>query len=235
MFKTKTGSTLLASSLLLSGLAVADTQDFQGFYAQLGAGYESIKPVHAESTLTINGADIPVSTTSKSADGAISVISAGWFQALNNRYLLGVGIDFAPFHGPSGTMAVSTQGALPNQNNLVNDYGYKKKSGYNIYVAPAIVVGDAGLAYAKLGYASTKVTKYDSVDYNFGDLSVGLGYRQNFDGGWYGFAEINYADHGNQTETETSLNPAAQGRTLTATATNALETFNLVAGIGVKF
>jgi len=212
---------------------VADTSDFQGFYAQLGAGYESINPVHAQSTLTINGADIPVSTTSKSADGAISVISFGWLQALNDRYLLGVGVDLAPLNGPSGTMAVSTQGALPNQNNLVNDYGYKKKNGYNIYVAPAMVVGDAGLAYAKLGYASTKVTKYDSVDYNFGDLSLGLGYRQNFDGSWYGFAEINYADHGNQTET--SVNSVAQGRTLTATATNALETVNVVAGIGVKF
>ena len=222
-----------ALSLMASGTAVAQSAKFHGAFTQIGLGYESVKPTHDSSTLSVNGRSLPVSTTSTTANGATGVISAGWYQGLNDRFLLGVGLDYAPIAGASGTMAVTTPGLLPNQNNLTNDYSYQKKHSYNLYISPAVTVGENGMAYAKIGFTGAKVTNYNSLDYNFTGYSLGLGYRHVFQGGWYGFAEANFADYGN--ETESATNPIARGRTLTSSGTNGLQTYNFLVGMGYKF
>jgi len=221
------------ASIAMSSTAFAQTDKFQGAFTQLGIGYESVQPTHDSSTLSVNGRNIPVSTTSTNANGATGVISAGWYQGLNDRFLLGVGIDYAPIAGAGGTMAVTTQTRLPNQNNLTNDYSYQKKYSYNLYISPAVTVGENGMAYAKIGYTGAKVTNYESLDYNFTGYSLGLGYRHVFKGGFYGFAEANYAKYGN--ETQSATNAIAQGRSLTASGTNGLKTYNFLVGVGYKF
>jgi len=228
-----TQSLVLAASLAVSGGALAQAAKFQGGFAQIGLGYESINPTHDSSTLSVNGRSLPVSTSSTDANGATGVIGLGWYQGINDRFLLGLGIDYAPIAGASGTMSVSTPGLLPNQNNLTNDYSYQKKYSYNLYISPAVTVGANGMAYAKIGYTGAKVTNYNSLDYNFKGYSLGLGYRHMFKGGWYGFAEANFADYGN--ETESATNPIARGRTLTSSGTNGLQTYNFLVGVGYKF
>jgi opacity protein-like surface antigen len=74
---------------------------------------------------------------------------------------------------------------------------------------------------------------YNTLTYNFTGFSLGLGYKQIFRDGWYGFAEANYADYGSQTESAT--NPVAPGRNLTASGTNGLSTVNVLVGVGYKF
>ncbi len=200
---------------------------------QLGIGYESVDPTHDSSSLSVNGTNIPVSTSSSNANGAQATISAGWYQAVSDRFLIGLGVDYSPIAGASGTMAVTTERRLPGQNNLTNDYSYQKKYSYNIFISPAVTVGTNGMAYAKVGYSGAKVTNYNSLDYNFNGYVLGLGYRHAFDGGWFAFIEGNYAKYGNQTESAT--NTVARGRTLTSSGTNGLQTYNIMIGAGYKF
>jgi hypothetical protein len=62
---------------------------------------------------------------------------------------------------------------------------------------------------------------------------LGLGYRHIFKGGLYGFVEANDADYGSQTKSVS--NPIAVGRTLTASNTKSLQTYNVLVGVGYKF
>ena len=223
-----------AGAMLATASVSAQTSTFQGPYLQLGIGYESVTPTHDSSTLSLNGRSIPVSTSSTSTDNFVGVISAGWYQDIAKGFLLGVGVDFSPIAGSTGTMSVTTQSRLPGQNNLTNDYKYQKKYSYNIFLSPAMTVGDNGLAYAKVGYTGARVENYNTLTYDFTGLSLGLGYKQIFRDGWYGFAEANYADYGSQTESATNPLPR-NGGTLASSGTNGLSTVNVLVGIGYKF
>ncbi|UOD51364.1 outer membrane protein [Orrella daihaiensis] len=228
----------LRHCVLFAGLAAASSvaaqpSKFQGAFGQIGIGYESVSPTHDSSTLSVNNVSIPVSTTSNSTSNATGTISIGWYQSINDRFLLGLGVEYSPFAGSSGDMYVTTARALPGQNNVTNDYKYQKKDSYNIFLSPAVAVGTDGLAYAKIGYTGAKVTNYNSLTYNFKGYSLGLGYKHIFQGGWYGFIEGNYFNYGNQTESAT--NTVAQGRTLTSSGTNGLTSYNILVGVGYKF
>jgi outer membrane immunogenic protein len=225
---------LLAASLTLGlGVAHAQPSKFQGAFGQLGVGYESVSPTHDSSTLSVNRVSIPVSTSSSNANSMIGTFALGYYHDVAKGFLLGVGAEYSPFAGSGATMSVSTTNALPGQNNITNDYRYQKKDSYNIFISPAVLVGADGMAYAKIGYTGAKVANYNTLNYNFTGYSLGLGYKQFFSGNWYGFVEANYADYGSQTESAT--NPLSPGRTLTASGTNSLTTYNGVVGIGYKF
>lgn len=223
----------MVAAILATGAASAQTSKFQGPFLQLGIGYESVSPTHDSSTLSVNGRNIPVGTSSNSTDNFAGVISAGYYQHIAKGFLLGVGVDYAPIAGSSGTMSVTTESALPGQNYITNDYNYQKKNSYNIFLSPAVAVGENGMAYAKVGYTGAEVSNYNTLTYNFTGYSLGLGYKQIFSDGWYGFIEGNYASYGEQTESAT--NPVSIGRTLTASGTNGLDTYNILVGVGYKF
>jgi hypothetical protein len=225
---------LLATSLTL-GFSIGQAQPsrFQGAFGQVGVGYESVSPTHDSSTLSVNGRAIPVTTSSNNANSMIGTFTLGYYHDVAKGFLLGVGAEYSPFAGSGSNMTVSTTNALPGQNNITNDYRYQKKDSYNLFLSPAMMVGKEGMAYAKIGYTGAKVNNYNTLGYNFSGYSLGLGYKQFFSGNWYGFVEANYADYGSQTESAT--NPISPGRTLTASGTNSLTTYNGVVGIGYKF
>lgn len=220
-------------STAIAGSAFAQSSKFQGAFGQIGVGYESASPTHDSSTLSVNRVNIPVNTSSSNANSAIGTISLGWYQDVAKGFLLGIGAEYSPFAGSGGDMNVTTATRLPGQNNATNDYRYQKKNSYNIFLSPAMTVGADGLAYAKVGYTGAQVANYNNLTYNFSGYSLGLGYKQFFSAGWYGFVEANYASYGNQTESAT--NPLPGGRSLTASGTNGLTTMNGLVGIGYKF
>ena len=61
---------------------------------------------------------------------------------------------------------------------------------------------------------------------------MGLGYKQFFNAGWYGFIEANYARYGDQTQ---SANDPPGGPNISASGTNGLATYNALVGVGYKF
>lgn len=148
-------------------------------------------------------------------------------------FLLGVGAEYSPFAGSGATTTVN--GAV-GPRAITNDYRYQKKDSYNIFLSPAMTVGTDGLAYAKIGYTGAKVNNYNTLEYNYSGYSLGLGYKQFFSGNWYGFIEANYANYGSQTQTASEpARVAGVERTITASGTSSLTTYNGVVGIGYKF
>jgi len=220
-------------STVIVGSAFAQSSRFQGAFGQIGIGYESASPTHDSSTLSVNSVNIPVTTTSSNANSFIGTTSLGWFQDIAKGLLLGVGAEYSPFAGSRGDMHVTTATRLPGQNNATNDYRYQKKNSYNIFLSPAMTVGADGLAYAKVGHTGAQVANYNNLIYNFSGYSLGLGYKQFISAGWYGFIEANYASYGKQTQSAT--NPLPGARTLTASGTNGLTTYNGLVGVGYKF
>lgn len=212
--------------------ALAQSSKFQGAFGQIGIGYESASPNHDSATLSVSGRNIPVNTSSSNANSAIGTVSLGWYQDVAKGFLLGIGAEYSPIAGSGADMTVSAATRLPGQNNITNDYRYQKKNSYNIFLSPAMTVGTDGLAYAKVGYTGAQVANYNNLTYNFSGYSLGLGYKQFFSAGWYGFIEANYASYGNQTK---SISTPQAGRSITASGTNGLTTMNGLVGVGYKF
>lgn len=224
---------LAAASLIAASSSFAQSSKFQGAFGQLGIGYENASPTHDSSTLSVNGRNIPVNTSSSNANSMIGTVTLGWYQDVAKGFLLGIGAEYSPFAGSGADMTVSTTSALPGQNMVTNNYRYQKKNSYNIFLSPALTVGTDGLAYAKIGYTGATVANYNTLTYNFTGYSLGLGYKQFFAGNWYGFIEANYANYGNQTQGITE--PINRGVSISASGTNGLTTYNGVVGIGYKF
>ena len=219
--------------MMATGAVSAQSSKFQGPFLQFGIGYEVSSPERDSSTLSINGRSIPVSSSSSNTDSFAGVISAGWYQDVAKGFLIGVGVDYSPFAGSTGTQTVSTSTAPPGQSIVTNTYNYQKKNSYNIFISPAMTVGENGLAYAKVGYTGAKYSTYDSLTYNFTGYSLGLGYKQVFSDGWYGFIEANYADYGSQTAS--TIDYVGGLGTLAATGTNNMIDYNILVGLGYKF
>lgn len=219
-------------STVIAVPALAQSSKFQGAFGQIGVGYESVDPSHASSTLTVNGRSIPVTTSASNANSVIGTASLGWYQDITKEFLLGIGAEYSPFAGSSGSMSVVTATRLPAQLASTNDYTYQMKNSYNIFLSPAMTVGTDGLAYAKVGYTGAQVATYNTLTTNFTGYSLGLGYKQFFSAGWYGFIEANYASYGNQT---VYVNDPAGGPNISASGTNGLNSYNGLVGVGYKF
>lgn len=224
---------VFASLVVCAGAAFAQSSKYQGGFGQIGIGYESVSPTSASGSLRVNNVTLNANPSFSTANSFAGTLAAGWYQDIAKGYLLGVGVEYSPVEGDKSSKTVSTSIRAPGQNNVSNSYTWQKKNSYNIFVSPAITVGDDGLAYAKIGYTSAQATEYTSLTYNFTGYSLGLGYKQLFSGGWYGFAEANYASYGSQTQSAT--NPLPLGRTLTASGTNGLSSYNGLVGVGYKF
>jgi hypothetical protein len=224
---------LMASLVISAGAASAQASKFQGGFGQIGIGYESVSPTSASGSLTVNRVTLNANPSFSTSNSFTGTLAAGWYQDITKDYLLGFGVEYSPIEGDQTSKTVSTSVRVPNQNNINNTYTWQKKNSYNIFVSPAMTVGTDGLAYAKIGYTGAQVTEYTSLTYNFTGYSLGLGYKQFFNAGWYGFAEANYSSYGSQTQSAT--NPIAAGRTLTASGTNSLTSYNALVGVGYKF
>lgn len=223
----------LASLMVCAGVASAQASKFQGGFGQIGIGYESVSPTSASGSLSLNNVTLNANPSFSNSNSFAGTVGLGWYQDVAQGFLLGIGAEYSPIEGDKSSNTVSAAVRLPNQNHITNSYTWQKKNSYNIFVSPAMTVGTDGLAYAKIGYTGAQVTEYSSLTYNFTGYSLGLGYKQFFSGGWYGFAEANYASYGSQTQSAT--NPIAVGRTLTATGTNSLTSYNALVGVGYKF
>lgn len=223
---------LLVVSVMAAGTASAQSSKFQGAFGQIGVGYENVKPSAGSSTLSVNRFNIPINTSITSTNSAVGTIGIGWYQDVAKGFLLGVGAEYSPFAGSGGSKTVSTARA-PGQNLITNDYSYQKKDSYNLYLSPAVLVGTDGMAYAKVGFTGAKVLAFESLNYNFTGYSLGLGYRHIFKGGLYGFVEANYADYGS--DTQSMQEPAGLGRTISASNTQSLTSYNVLVGVGYKF
>ena len=188
---------------------------FEGFYGQIGIGYESSAPNFSGGTL--NKAPISYTVSGGNVNGFAGTAALGYYFGVSQSFLLGIGAEYSPINSSTTNYSVT----LPAYKYSESDPIYKKNS-YNIYISPAYVIDKDKLAYAKVGYSSAVYNSQGS-DNTFSGYSLGLGYRQIITGNWYGFGEINYTSYGNQSYADD------------ASGTFNFKVTNALVGVGYKF
>lgn len=217
------------AATVMAGTAMAQPA-FVGAYGQIGIGYETVSP-SLSTSLSSGGVSIPAKISTGSSNSFAGTITAGYNFAINKNFLLGVGAEYSPIAGSSQNANLTLAGV--NTNTSVGTY--RKQNSYNLFVSPGVVVGNDGLAYAKIGYTGATMREESSdgpSSNNVNGYSLGLGYKQIIKGGLYGFGEVNYASYGKQTNTQTG---AIGGRPASASITSSSNVFNVLVGIGYKF
>jgi hypothetical protein len=244
---------LVASLLALAGTGVMAQSAFQGFYGQVGTGYEGNSFSSLNSTGTQAGfATETWSSGDQNANGLPAVVGLGFNAAVAPSWLLGLGVDYSLLktktsdYGRVGASPATAVGTTLTGSSL------ETSNRLNIFLSPGYVIDKDKLAYFKAGYSSVQVTQVtgNGVTVNgavqpaltwssnpsttVSGYIVGLGYKQMITKGLYGFVEGNYMSYGaaNLSATGTSA-----GRNLGYTLSNSpkLTTMQLLAGVGYKF
>ena len=218
-----------AAATIMTGTAIGQSA-FEGAYGQLGIGYETVSP-SLSTSLRVGGVGIPAGISASNSNSFAGTATVGYNFVINKDFLLGIGAEYSPIAGNSQNVNLSISGLKAN-----NPAGtYKKKNSYNFFVSPGMVVGNDGLAYAKIGYtgaAQTEESSDGTSTTNYTGYSLGLGYKQIIKGGLYGFGEVNYASYGNKTSTQSG---AIAGIPASASITSSANVMNVLVGIGYKF
>jgi outer membrane immunogenic protein len=212
---------LVAAVAGLAGTANAQSA-FEGFYGQLGIGYESVSAGFPSGTMTSGGsAGSSYTISSSNANSFVGTVGIGGYFPVTNTFMLGAGAEYSPLAGSSKNYTFT----IPAGN--YSDTGsFKKKSSYNIFLSPAIAIDKDKLAYAKVGFTGMSIqnTNADGTSNNTETgYSLGLGYKQMIAGSIYAFGEVNYAAYSG-----TSLGGGASG----STKPNLM---NALVGVGYKF
>ncbi len=154
---------LIALSVLTTGYAYADAQNFQG--------------LRVGGNLNMTGASTKV-TNSSSTDGSFGAnnvgggLSLAYTQRISKKTVIGIGGTFSNSKFKAGTDSANTI--------------IKGKNIWTAYVEPGVVVGEDTLIYAKAGYAGMKGTIDEfATEHSFSGYMYGLGIRTMVDANVY--------------------------------------------------
>jgi outer membrane immunogenic protein len=207
---------LLTTLGLISLTAPSFAQSsFEGFYGQVGIGYENSVPSYSGGTL--NNSTLSYGVSGGTTNSFAGTATLGYYFPVSANFLLGIGAEWSPLEGVKSNATVTLPAVRYSETQTI-----KKGDSYNLFIAPAYAIDKDKLAYAKVGYSGANYEVGGDND-NFSGYSLGLGYRQMIQGSWYGFAEVNYTSYGNH-----NFATNASG-TVNFKVTNAL------VGIGYKF
>lgn len=154
---------LTALSVLTTGYAYADAQNFQG--------------LRVGGNLNMTGASTKV-TNSSSTDGSFGAnnvgggLSLAYTQRISKKTVIGIGGTFSNSKFKAGTDSANTI--------------IKGKNLWTAYVEPGVVVGEDTLIYAKAGYAGMKGTIDEfATEHSLSGYMYGLGIRTMVDANVY--------------------------------------------------
>jgi hypothetical protein len=237
---------LVASLLSLAATGAMAQSAFQGFYGQIGTGYENNNTSNQSltGTDTTNGTTDTWSSGNQSFGGVPLVLGVGYNFSLAPQWLLGVGVDYSAISQKSASFSQTISGNGGSAS--LNGSTIEMSNRFNFFVTPGYAIDKDKLAYFKAGYsmATQKITSPS----NFSDSSgysealssgsqsktlsgyvLGLGYKQIITGGIYGFAEFNYMSYSKQTYSGTI---ATNYNVSTSPSTNS---YQGLIGVGYKF
>jgi outer membrane immunogenic protein len=221
---------LTASIIGMSATAVNAQSKFEGFYGQVGVGYESVAPSYSNSNFTVSGVGTaPINTSISNSNGFTGVVTVGYMATVTKDFLLGIGAEYSPIAGQKANYSGSVLGTS------LGNGQYSKENSYNLFISPATPIGAQGLLYGKVGYTGATIKDTfgsSSANTTYTGYSLGLGYKQIIQGGLYGFAEGNYMSYGNQTA---SASGTIAGYNVSSSITSSANAYNLLVGIGYKF
>jgi opacity protein-like surface antigen len=209
---------------------------FEGFYGQLGAGYENNSV--ASSTMTYN--TLQLTTPSVNNGSGQLNLGLGYSVALTKNFLLGIGAEYSTISSTfeSGQITSAVCGGICN-----GTQKYKVSNRYSIFLTPGYAIDKDKLAYLKAGYSAQTIqatlNQTANQDSNngasFGSQGVsgyvlGLGYKQMIRAGFYGFTEANYYSY-----SSASLNNTMPNGVIVSNNNPKPSAYNFLVGLGYKF
>jgi hypothetical protein len=228
MKKIVTTLTLLALSS-----AYADSS-FVGLNVKIGTGYQSSNVDSVTFTGNQDGTDFPVPAPSQRKTSLPLMLGLGYNQAINDKFILGVGLDYQTLQSTAGTDTFAVTGSQPGVQ-------YKFSNQYSVYLTPSLVLDKDSIAYLKVGYASQTLTG-NYVPYGAGDTTsgsfgkstvngylIGLGYKQIISNNVFGYLETNYYKYNSASLNNTINNATVSGNNPTSNS------YNLILGVGYNF
>jgi hypothetical protein len=226
----------LAGVATFSSMQVNAQSKFEGFYGQVGIGYETVAPSlsYGNVNITQSGtpiASLPISSSISNSNSFAGTVTAGYNFSITKDFLLGIGAEYSPIAGSKANYSGSnaTIGTVNGQ--------WNKENSYNIFLSPATPIGSDGLLYGKVGYTGASIkSQYtnggSSSTNNLTGYSLGIGYKQFITTGLYGFGEVNYASYSNLNINDVATSGVYRA---TQTITISANAMNLMVGLGYKF
>ena len=211
------------------GSAFAEQSSLDGFYGQLGVGMSSATPSFNNDNVAASGSRYGYTPGNiNTASSFTGTATAGYNFQVNEGFLLGAGVEYSPItgHGTNYTLLSPSLGSGYTRSGTV-----KLQNNYNLFVSPSVAVGEDSWLYTKFGFTGAQV-QLDSTTKNMNGYSLGLGYKQFIDDGWYGFSEANYFNYGSQSFSSSGV---SGGSPYTFSGNNALTSYNLLIGVGYQF
>lgn len=218
---------LVAALLSVAATGAMAQSAFQGFYGQVGVGYESINVEGKGATLRVANTNYNFSQSFDQSNNFNGTVTAGYNFGINKDFLLGIGAEYSPFSSSSANYSLSNSalGTISSS--------YKKQNAYNLFVSPTIVIDKDKAAYFKIGYTGASAKdNADGSTTNYTGYSLGLGYKQIISGGIYAFGETNYYKYGDKSTTESGT---LSGTSYSSTVSSGINAMNVMVGIGYKF
>jgi len=244
---------LVASLLALAGSGAMGQSAFEGFYGQIGTGYEGNQYSGLNATGTQSGYPTESWTAgNQNANGLPAVVGLGFNAAVAPSWLLGIGADYSFLktktsdYNPTGASATVTGQSLNRMN-------VETSNRLNIFLSPGYVIDKNKLAYIKAGYSAVRVAQTMPISETpgvgqapintawsgtpsstVGGYILGLGYKQIVSNGLYGFAEGNYMSYGAANLSATGTT-AGVNRGYVLSNSPKLNTMQFLVGVGYKF
>jgi len=252
---------LVASLLALAGTGVMAQSAFEGFYGQVGTGYESnsvsgLNGTVVESNPAVNGPNSNSAASNQTFSGTPLVIGAGYNFSVAPKWLVGLGIDYSALSQTSSNFNYSITGGNAPAGLTANGANIKVSNRYNIFIAPGYEIDKDKLVYLKAGYSSVQVQGQNTSSFGLSGVTIsnavagvsgsnpasqtvngyvlGLGYKQMIAKGFYGFAEGNYMTYSKASVSVTNTYTDGTGRN-TVSYSPSLSSYLLLVGVGYKF
>lgn len=224
-------------TILLTRFGASNAQaqsDFAGFYGQLSTGYESNQLGSLSGSATEvpnNNSDIIRTAPSQTFSGTPLVFGAGYYWKANEKWLIGLGVDYSALSQTSSSFPVSITNASGNttvaagSTVTANGGSVQLSNRFNLFLTPGYAIDKDKLVYLKAGYSqvTTQFNRHSSVtrtaangtsvttpatggspSSNQGGYLVGLGYKQIITSGLYGFVEGNYMSYNSPSDSFTT-------------------------------
>jgi opacity protein-like surface antigen len=219
---------------------------FQGFYGQLGTGYESNSTTSGN--ITTKDTNPTWAVSNQNFSGAPIVLGAGYNYSFAPKWLIGLGADYSFLPQTSSTYSATNPSNGSNgAGGQLTGSSYKVSNRYNIFLTPGYEIDKDKLVYLKAGYSSVSLTNTFPTRYvdngnaasnsaisagtqskTLNGYILGLGYKQMVTSNIYGFAEGNYMSY-------SKANFSTTTGTSSLTSNPGLSSYTLLVGLGYKF
>jgi outer membrane protein W len=218
---------------------------FEGFYGQIGTGYENNAFGNTNIATTGDSGPLTWNSGNQTANGMPLVVGLGYNFSVAPKWLLGLGVDYSALSQETSSYR-STLSGYPGE--YLSGSKLQASNRVNIFVTPGYEIDKDKLVYLKAGYSMATIKQTfsnsytstsDPMDSNtfsqgtqsktVGGYVVGLGYKQMITSGFYGFAEANYMSYGKPSFSVRDADGSTQS------SSPSLNSYQALVGVGYKF